>query len=187
MSDFPPPMRRRSRSEIETQRRSLHEERNDDRDDDDDEDNGGFRRRVVSFTCPAGVSLTYLRHRDEDICAAHLDLQKSESGEDAPDGLFRKADTSREEKGGSGNVGGFRRRLKSFSIGLSLSPGSSTHDVRTGSHEAAAGALAAGALVGGRMVSSLVRQSLLQAAWPLSVSLEDIEAHQQQGKQQHER
>ena len=184
MADLPPPppqpIRRRSRSEIEPQRHSLHNEH--DHESDDDLETTTFRRRVVSFTFPSGGSLSYLNQ--EARADSDLELRKADDGEDLPDGLFRKADATREVRGaGGGGIGGFRRRLKSLSFGLSLSPASSTHDVvtgGTGGHDTPGAA-------SGKLVTSLVRQSLLQAAWPLSVSLEDIEAQQKSGQHLQER
>ena len=184
MTDLPRTMRRRSRSEVESHRRSLHQDHTNDEDEDDDEDRGTFRRRVVSFTCPSGGSSSYL-NQNEGISDAKQDHGKADEGEDLPDGLFRKADAGRDGKsggigGGGGGGGGFRRRFKSISFGLSLSPASSSHDVRSGGHEGAT------ATAGGKLVTSLVRQSLLQAAWPLSVSLEDIEDQQSSGHHHHQ-
>lgn len=151
-------LRRRTSSHGETDRRNSLLS-----DDDRDE---GYRRRVVSFTCPgsSGANITrsssggssprmapYQDHPYHHLSATppkDASLQRIQAEEDVPDGVAK---------------GGFRRRLKSLSIGMS-SPSGSSHDVTTTPE--------------GGIVNSMVRRSLMQAVWPLSVSLENIEDHQ---------
>ncbi|XP_042868589.1 uncharacterized protein LOC122250920 [Penaeus japonicus] len=152
-------LRRRTSSHGETDRRNSLLS-----DDDRDE---GYRRRVVSFTCPGSSSANIVRSNSggsspraapyQDPTPYHhlgatpprdASLQRIQAEEDVPDGVAK---------------GGFRRRLKSLSIGMS-SPSGSSHDVTTTPE--------------GGIVNSMVRRSLMQAVWPLSVSLENIEDHQ---------
>lgn len=186
-------LRRRTSSHGETERKSFLF-------DEESEGEDGFRRRVVSFTSPetSNASPTtkskgYSEQRNGDqeqrYAGPRGDLLlrsqvSSSSGEDIPNGIIKskKGGNGGEDvpDGVGGGIGGFRRRLKSMSFGISLSPGSSSHDIRHPPEATAGGGTAGGAggggVVGG-IVNSMVRRSLLQAVWPLSVSLENIEGH----------
>lgn len=166
-----PILRRRTSSHGETERRSslLCE----------DGQEEGYRRRVVSFTHPSTSSSggscctapgrrpkSYHDHRPESLSTSVIQRchALSSSGEDTPDGLARSPRKGEDVPDGVG-LGGFRRRLKSLSIGVSSSsPCGSNQDLHAASE--------------GGLVNSMVRRSLLQAAWPLSLSLENIEGHQ---------
>ncbi|KAK4308060.1 hypothetical protein Pmani_020219 [Petrolisthes manimaculis] len=188
-----PLLRRRTSSHGETERKAFLY--------DDIEGEEGFRRRVVSFTSPETrdnnntTTINRTRGHSEHRNGDHEHryggpkggiLQRSHginsSGEDIPDGVTRskKGGSGGEDVpdgGGGGGIGGFRRRLKSLSFGISLSPGTSSHDLRHVPETIVGGGSSAGSAGGGGIVNSMVRRSLLQAVWPLSVSLENIEGH----------
>lgn len=194
MSVPSPLMRRRTSSHGETERKSFLF-------DEEGEGEDGFRRRVVSFTSPE-TSTSASTNTNTNKSKGHAELRNgdpeqryagprggllqrsqvnSSSGEDIPDGIIKnkKGGEDVPDGGGGGGMGGFRRRLKSMSFGISLSPGSSSHDIRHPPEATVGGGTAGGAGGGGGggIVNSMVRRSLLQAVWPLSVSLENIEGH----------
>lgn len=162
-------LRRRTSSHGESDRRnSLLSE--DDREE-------GYRRRVVSFTCPGSSSTSNDGGRSSSGSSSprstyyqeHLHQHHYLSGTPPKDASLQRIQAEEDVPDGVGK-GGFRRRLKSLSIGMS-SPSGSSHDMAVTPE--------------GGIVNSMVRRSLMQAAWPLSVSLEDIEGHQKDAQRRY--